>query len=101
MKGYFEIFKAALTEHPPNNGDGHAETILEMLYCHYNEFHRMDTVEIKENLEELYRQMNGIPLREMDGIIDTVGALCRDYEKTGFIEGAKMGIRLAFDLTEK
>ena len=101
MKRYFEIFKAALAEHLPNNGDGHAGTILEMLYCRYNEFHRMDTAEIKENLEELYRQMNGMPLREMDRIIDTVCALCRDYEKTGFIEGAKMDIRLAFDLTEK
>ena len=101
MKGYFEIFKAALAEHPPSNDDGHAGTILEMLYCHYNEFNRMETAEIKENFEVLYCQMNGMPLREMDGIIDTVCAPCRDYEKTGFIEGAKMGIRLAFDLTEK
>ena len=101
MKRYSKIFKAALAEHPPDYEDGNAGTILEMLYCHYNEFRRMDTAEIKENLEELYRQMNGMPLREMDGIIDTVCALCRDYEKNGFIEGAKIGIRLAFDLTEK
>ena len=101
MKRYSEILKAALAEQPPDYGDGHAGTILEMLYCHYNEFHRMDTVEIKENLEELYRQMNGMPLREMDRIIDTVCALCRDYEKTGFIEGVKIGILLAFDLTGK
>lgn len=101
MKSYFKSLKTMLAEHPPDYGDGSAGTILEVLYNHYNEFHRIDTAEIKKNLEELYRQMNGIPLREMDGIIDTVCALCRDYEKTGFIEGAKMGIRLAFDLTEK
>ena len=101
MKRYSEIFKAALAEHPPDYEDGNAGTILEMFYKHYNEFNRMDTAEIKENFEVLYCQMNGMPLREMDGIIDTVCALCRDYEKTGFIEGAKIGIRLAFDLTEK
>ena len=99
MKRYFEILKAVLAEHPPDYEDGNAGMILEMFYKHYNEFNRMDTAEIKENLEELYRQMNGMPLREMDRIIDTVCALCRDYEKACFIEGAKIGIRLAFDPT--
>lgn len=101
MKGYSEILKAALAEHPPDYGDGSAGTILEVLYNHYNEFHRIDTAEIKEKFEELYLQMNGMPLREMDGIIDTVCALSRDYEKAAFIEGVKIGVCLESKLTEK
>ena len=34
---------------------------------------------------ELYRLLNGMPLREMDWIIDPVCALCRNHERAGFI----------------
>ena len=101
MKRYFESLKTMLAERPPERGDGNAGTILEVLYNHYNEFNRIDTAEIKEKFEELYLRMNGMPLSEMDRVIDTVCALCRDYEKAGFIEGAKIGIRLKSELTEK
>ena len=60
----------------------------------------MDTAEIKEDFDELYRRMNGMPLREMDKIVDTVCSLCRDHEKAGFVEGIKIGIRLESELTE-
>ena len=53
------------------------------------------------DFEELYRRMNGMPLREMDRIIDTVCSLCRDHEKAGFVEGIKIGIRLESELAEE
>ena len=100
MNPYIEKLKTQLAEVPPDHGEGNAHSILEMLYYHYNEFNRMDTAEIKEDFEELYRWMNGMPLREMDKIIDTVCALCRDHEKAGFVEGIKIGIRLQSELAE-
>ena len=100
MNPYIEKLKAQLTANPPDYGERDAHSILEMLYYHYNEFNRMDTAEIKEDFEELYQRMNGMPLREMDKIIDTVCALCRDHEKAGFVEGIKIGIRLQSELAE-
>jgi len=47
---------------------------------------------------ELYRQMNGMSLREMDKIIYPVCKLCRDHEKAGFVEGVKIGIKLLKEL---
>ena len=41
-----------------------------------------------------------MPLREMDWIIDPVCALCRDHERTGFIHGVQVGIRLAQEETD-
>lgn len=101
LKHYFETLKAAVAERQTDYGEGDAHSILEMLYYRYNEFNRMDTAEIKEDFEELYRRMNGMPLREMDKIIDTVCALCRNHEKAGFVEGIKIGIRLKSELAEE
>lgn len=44
---------------------------------------------------ELYRLLNGLPLWEMDWIINPVCALCRDHERSGFIHGVQVGMRLA------
>lgn len=43
----------------------------------------------------------GMPLREMDKIIDAVCALCCNHEKAGFVEGIKIGIRLQSELAEE
>lgn len=45
--------------------------------------------------------MNGKPLKEIDEIIYAVCTLCRDHEKAGFEEGAKVGIRLAQELFDQ
>ena len=48
-----------------------------------------DNDEIKADFEELYQQMNGMSLRNMDKVIYPGCKLCRDHEKAGFIEGIK------------
>ena len=42
--------------------------------------------------------MNGMPLREMDTIVNPVCALCRDYEQAGFVHGVQVGMLLAKEL---
>lgn len=58
----------------------------------------MDDTQIKADFEELYRIMNGMPLRQMDKIIYPVCTLCRGHEKAGFVEGVKIGMMLAREL---
>ena len=60
----------------------------------------MDDGTIKENFIELYRLMNGMELREMDKIIYPVCTLCREHQRSGFVEGIKVGIRLREELAE-
>lgn len=83
-----------ISENPPSYGDGDAHSILEMLYCYYHECNSTDSEPIKEEFETLYHRMHGLSLREMDKIIDVVCSLCREHEKSGFIEGIKVGIQL-------
>ena len=101
MKPYIEKLKTHVAEHPPNYGDCDAHTILEMLYSHYAAFNRMDTAEIKKNFETLYHQLTGMPLNDLDNIIDTVTTLCWQHEQSGFVEGIKVGLLLAAELTEE
>ena len=98
LENYFEKLKAYIAENPPNFGDG--ESVLTLLYEAYAESNRMDDGIIKEDFNELYRQMNGMELREMDKIIYPVCTLCRDHQRSGFVEGVKIGILLQAELTE-
>jgi len=93
LKTYLEAIKSHIESHPPHFGDG--ESVLTMLYECYNENNPYDNEQIKADFNELYQQMNGMPLREMDNIVYPVCKLCRDYEKAGFIEGIRLGVLLA------
>ena len=99
MKNYFEKLRSHIAENPPNFGAG--ESALTLLYEAYAESNRMDDGTIKEDFNELYRQMNGMELREMDKIIYPVCTLCRDHQRSGFVEGVKVGIMLQTELAEE
>ena len=93
MKEFLEVLKQRIVENPPNYGD--ADSVLRLLYECFNENNPYDNDQIKAAFEDLYRQMNGMPLREMDNIVYPVCRLCRDHEKAGFIEGIRLGVLLA------
>ena len=99
MKTYFEKLRTYIKENPPDFGDG--ESVLSLLYEAYVDSNRMDDGTIKEDFNELYRLMNGMELREMDKIIYPVCTLCRDHQRSGFVEGVKVGIRLKTELAEE
>ena len=82
----------------PNFGDG--DSVLTLLYEAYNDANNMDSDDIKAGFHELYQAMNGMPLREMDTIVNPVCALCRDYEQAGFVHGVEGGMLLAKELNK-
>lgn len=99
MNPYIEILKQQIEEHPPDFWDGNS--ILTLLYEAYSEVNRMDDEQIKADFNALYRAMNGMELREMDRIIYPVCTLCRDHERSGFVEGVRVGVLLQAELTEE
>lgn len=96
MDEFIQVLNDYVSRNAPNFGDG--ESVLTLLYEAYAECNKMDDGTIKEDFNELYRLMNGMPLREMDKIIYPVCTLCRDHERAGFVEGIKIGILLAQEL---
>ncbi len=99
MITYFELLKAHLESHPPNFGDG--DSVLSMFYECYTESNRLDNSTIKNSFDELYRQMHGQSLREIDKVIYTVCTLCREHERAGFVHGVQVGVLLKTELEQQ
>ena len=97
LKTYTKALKACITASPPDLGN--EDSVLGMLYEAYSESSAMYDDEIKADFHALYEAMHGMPLREMDKIIYPVCTLCRDHQKSGFIEGVRLGVLLCDELT--
>lgn len=98
MNEYVEVLKRHVAENPPNYGNGDAHSILEMLFTYHHECNSTDTDAVEAAFGDLYQRMHGMPLREMDRIVDVVCTLCREHERAGFVEGIKVGLRLEQEL---
>lgn len=94
MSSDFEQMKTRLAQAVLEDG----ESVLEMLYDSYSEQHPYDDRQIKADFAALYEVMNGMTLQEMDRILDPLCALCRDHQRSGFIAGVKIGLKLAAEL---
>ena len=97
MNEYVAVLRKYVAENPPNYGSD-ARSILEMLFSYYHECNNTDTDVVKAAFEVLYQRMHGMPLREVDRIVDAVCTLCREHEKAGFVDGVKVGVSLGKEL---
>lgn len=96
MEEFVRKLNTYVTAHEPNFGDG--ESVLTLLYEAYADCNKMDDGTIKEDFNELYLLMNGMSLQEMDKIIYPVCTLCRDHQRSGFVDGVKVGMLLADEI---
>ena len=97
MKNFYDVLSRYVSENQPNFGNG--DSVLTMLYEAYSDCNQMEDAHVKAAFEELYRQMNGMELHEMDRILDPVCSLCRSHEQAGFVEGVKIGVTLSKELS--
>ena len=77
------------------------ESVLELLYEVYSESSAMYDDEIKADFHALYEAMNGMPLREMDKIVYPICILCRDHQRSGFVEGVRIGFVLRNEISRE
>ena len=94
---YIHVLKSYIAAHPPDLGN--ENSVIGILYEAYSESSAMYDDEIKADFHALYEAMHGMPLREMDKIVYPVCTLCRDHQKSGFIEGVRIGVMLCHELT--
>ena len=96
MEEYLRALENHVASHKLNLGDG--ESVLSLRYEAYGGINRMYDDQIKADFAELYQLLNGMPLREMDWIINPVCALCRDHERNGFLHGVQLGAQLVQEI---
>ena len=96
MEEYLRALENHVASHKLNLGDG--ESVLSLRYEAYGGINRMYDDQIKADFAELYQLLNGMPLREMDWIINPVCALCRDHERNGFLHGVQLGAQVVQEI---
>lgn len=96
MSEYLQRLEEQLSAASPDD-----ESVLSLLYDVYSESNAVYNDEIKADFHALYEAMNGMPLREMDQIIYPVCTLCRDHQKSGFMEGVRVGYSLFNEIYKK
>ena len=96
MEEYLRVVESYVASCKLNLGDG--ESVLSLLYEAYSDNNRMYNDQIKADFAELYQTLNGMPLREMDWIINPVCALCREHERNGFVHGVQLGAQLVQEI---
>ena len=78
-----------------------ANTVLELLYnTYYEHVCTDDTEEVKQAFDELYQSMTGKTLKEKDEVIYATCRLCSLHQQTGFIDGLRLGLRMAQELND-
>ena len=70
------------------------KNVLTSLYEAYNEAIHMEDGTISVDFNVPYKIMNGMLLWEMDKVIYPVRRIYRGHERSGFIEGVKVGVLL-------
>ena len=96
LQEYIRALKSYIASRPPDLGG--EDSVLGLLYEAHSESNAMYDDEIKADFHALYEAMNGMPLREMDQIVYPVCTLCRSHQKSGFIEGVRIGVMLCSEL---
>ena len=64
---YLAVLGKHIASHPLKLGGG--ESVLMLLYENHEELQGCSSGQIKEDFHELYRLLNGVPLTELDRII--------------------------------
>ena len=77
----------------PNWGEG--DDLLSMLFECYVEYNRLDTAEVNACFKQLDELLCALSPVEAEMVIDTACDLCRKHEKSAFLLGVQLGIRLA------
>ena len=96
LQEFISYLQSYVALYPPDLGN--EDSILGILYEAHSESNAMYDDEIKADFHALYEAMNGMPLREIDQIVYPVCTLCRSHQKSGFIEGVRIGILLCSEL---
>ena len=100
MKKYLAALQAKEATQQANFGDN-ADTVLGMLCSTYYELNcNADTDEVKQAFDELYQAMTGKTLKEKDDVIYATCRLCSLHQQTGFVDGIRIGIRLAWECND-
>lgn len=76
------------------------KSILDLVYEAYCECHGYDSEEIMSCYHNLCELLAHLSYKEREQILNSTSLLCKEYERNGFIEGIRIGIRLDTEINK-
>lgn len=98
MHPYITRMKQELDKNPPSYGYAQADSLLSMLYMWYSEWNPIDSDLIRQGFYELEPYLCTRSGKTYDEIMDMISQLCVEHERVAFLEGVRVGVRLASEL---
>lgn len=77
-----------------------AESLLSLLYDAYFETQGPSSQAIRDGYKSLYEYIKKLPTNDKEAVIDLVSTLCMEHERSGFIEGVRLGFQLKKEVSE-
>jgi len=98
MHPYIERLQEEFEKNPPNYGYQYANSLLEMLYMWYVEWNPINSEQIRRDFFVLEAFFSSGREEKLDSALDVVTRLCKQHEQLAFLEGLRVGFRLAKEL---
>ena len=99
MHPYIDRLKEELDKNPPCYGYKNASSLLDMLYMWYVEWNPINSEQIRQDYLELESKFCCCCTeKQVDDVLDAITRLCWNHEQVAFLEGLRVGIRLAYEL---
>ena len=98
MHPYIERLKEELDRNPPCYGYKSADSLLDMLYMWYVEWNPINSEQIRQDFFKLQSYFCGCTEKQMDEALEIITHLCQNHEHLAFLEGLRVGIRLAHEM---
>lgn len=96
---HLALLKSKLLSEPPSYSF-EEKSILDLIYDAYCECHGYDSDEIMACYHNLCELLAHLSYKEREQILNSISLLCKEYERNGFIEGVKIGLRLDTEINK-
>ena len=98
MNPYIEKLRQYLAENQPNYGDGDIHSLLEFLWWHYTECNPVTDQTIKNQFILMRPILDKLSQEDEDTMFHAVCVLCMEHERLAYLEGIRLGARLAGEM---
>ena len=100
MRTLLELLRHCAESHTLDTGDPENRTVLDQLFCAYQDSHETDPPEIKDGFKELDTYLRQLSLDDNNAVWNLCCQLCTAYEHKAFIDGLRYGAQLMTELKE-
>ena len=98
MQTLLDLLKRCAEANTFDTGDPENRTVLDQLFCAYQDSHETDPPEIKDGFKELDAYLRQLSLDDNNAVWNLCCRLCTAFEREAFIDGFHYGFQLSHEL---